>query len=162
MPEMRASVPVWQRVPMVLVTAVMLWFVAGPPAIAIIHGQHVSIAPPSLIFVLVPLFLCYRLNGLSFRARGQELLIRNYFRTRRVPVAQIEGLDIGRASAGSMPTVRVLTSAAVVPIDVISVLKLTAPWPTAGHMARLEQHRRELVDWIAMAKTQADPGARTG
>ncbi len=159
-PEMRASVPLWQRVPVFLMTAGLLWVMAGPTVKAIMHGQHVSITPPSVFFVLFTVVLCYRLTGLSYRARGQEFLIRNYFRTRHVRVAQIQGLDIGRASGGSQLTVRVLTSAGAVPIDVISVLRFTVPWPTAGHITSLEQHRRELADWIAMAKTQADPSRR--
>jgi hypothetical protein len=158
MAEMRASVPFWQRVPVFAMTAWLLWFVAGPPVKAILGGRHVSVSPPSISFGLVAVFLCYRLTGVSFRAQGQELLIRNYFRTRRVLVAQIEGLDIGRASAGSLPTVRVLTGTAAVPIDVISVLRFAGPWPTAAHMARLEHRRRELAGWILMARTQADPG----
>lgn len=162
MPEMRASVPFWQRVPVFLMTAWLLWVMAGPVVKAIMHGQHVSITPPSVFLALFAVVLCYRLTGVSYRARGQELLIRNYLRTRHVPVALIEGLDIGRASGGSLPTVRVLTGAGAVPIDVISVLRFTGPWPTASHMARLEQHRRELAGWIAMAKTQADPGRRSG
>jgi hypothetical protein len=162
MPEMRASVPLWQRVPAFLITAWLLWMMTGPSVRAIMHGRHVSVAPPGVLFVLFTVVFCYRLTGLSYRARGQELLIRNYFRTRHVPVSQIEGLDIGRASGGSLPTVRILTGTGPVPIDVISVLKYTVPWPTAGHMARLDQHRSVLAEWIALAKTQADPGGRTG
>jgi hypothetical protein len=150
--------PFWQRVPAFLGTAVLLWIVAGPVVKAIMHGQHVSITPLPVFFVLFTVVLCYRLTGVSYRARGQELVIRNYFRTRHVPVSQVEGVDIGRASGGSLRTVRVLTSAGAVPIDVISVLQFTVPWPTAGHLARLEQHRDELGGWIARAKTQAGAG----
>lgn len=154
--------PFWQRVPAFLGTAVLLWIVAGPAVKAIMGGQHVSITPLPVFFVLFTVVLCYRLTGVSYRARGQELVIRNYFRTRHVPVTQIEGLDIGRASGGSLRTVRVLTGAGAVPIDVISVLQFTVPWPTAGHLARLEQHRHELSGWIAAAKAQSDPGTRAG
>jgi hypothetical protein len=162
MSEMRANVPFWQWVPVLVITAFLLWAMAGPVVKAIMHGQHVSISPPSVFLALFALVLCYRLTGLSYRARGQELLIRNYFRTRHVPLAQIEGLDIGRASGGSLPTVRVLTGSGAVPIDVISVLRFTGPWPTADHMASLERYRRELADWIAMAKAQTDPDRRPG
>lgn len=162
MPEMRASVPFWQRVPVFLMTAWMVWVMAGPAVKAITHGQHVTITPWPVFFVLFVVVLCWRLTGVSYRARGHELLIRNYFRTRHVPVAQIEGLDIGRASGGSLPTVRVLTGAGAVPIDVISVQGSTVLWRRAAQMARLEQIRRELADWIIMAKTQADQGGRAG
>ena len=162
MPEMRVRVPFWQRVPVFLVTAWLIWLMARSVVRAIMRGQHVSVSPPIVLFALFAVVLCCRLTGVSYRARGQELLIRNYFRTKRVPVAQIKGLDIGRASGGSLPTVRVLTSATVVPIDVISVRRYTWPWPTARYIARLEQDRRELADWIAMAKVQADPGPRAG
>jgi len=154
-------VPLWQRVPLFLLTAGFLGFVAASLGKAIMHGQHVSIVPLA-VFVLFPVLLCHRLTGLSYRIGGQEMVIRNYFRTRHVPVSQIEGLDIGRASAGSALTVRVLTDGGPVPIDVISVLRPAVPWPAARHMARLEQQRRALADWIALANSQADPGTRTG
>lgn len=156
MPEMRVSLPLWQRVPAFLVIAWWLWRVAGPGVKAIMHGQHVSAASPAVFFVLFGVVLYYRFSGLSYRARGQELVIRNCFRTRHVPVSQIEGLDIGPVSVGRLPTVRVLTGTGPVPIDVISFLEYATPWLTAGQMARLEQHLNVLADWIARAKTQAE------
>src|ERR1039458_9966089 len=44
-------------------------------------------------------------------------------RTRRVPISGVVGLDLGRASAGDVRTVQVLTNGGTVPIDVLGITR---------------------------------------
>ena len=128
-------------------------FVAVAFVLAIAHGDDVSGAPPAIAMAAVAGFIGYRLARLSFRASGQELVIRNYFRTRRVPVGQVTGLDLGRASSGSLRTVRVLTTAGIIPIDVMGVPRSLSRHRNARYQGELTGRRAELAGWLAMAQS---------
>jgi hypothetical protein len=103
----------------------------------------------------------YRLATLSCRSRGTEMVIHNYWRTRRVAICQIAGLDIGRASAGNLWTVRVLTNAKPIAIDVLGITSGILGRRPAGAMDRLDRRRRELADWLNHAEliTGAERGS---
>jgi hypothetical protein len=80
-------------------------------------------------------------------------VIHNCWRTRRVPIAQVEGFDLGKATAGSLWTVRVLTSRAIIPIDVIGVSRFFGR-VAARNMEKLERQQRDLASWVAAAKSR--------
>jgi hypothetical protein len=102
----------------------------------------------------------YRVAWLSFRRSADGLVIRNYFYTRRVPISQVVGFEVGARS------IRVLTRERAIPIDVYT---FRAPWILLSSPARLNQVARELSAWaedarktparvVAEPATPADPG----
>jgi hypothetical protein len=102
----------------------------------------------------------YRVAWLSFRRSADGLVIRNYFYTRRVPISQVVGFEVGARS------VRVLTPERAIPIDVYT---FRAPWILLSSPARLNQVAGELSAWaedarktpaqvVAEPASPADPG----
>lgn len=102
----------------------------------------------------------YRVAWLSFRGSADGLVIRNYFYTRRVPISQIVGFEVGARS------VRVLTAERAIPIDIYI---FRAPWILLSSPAKLSQVADELAAWaedarktpaqaVAESASPADPG----
>jgi hypothetical protein len=54
---------------------------------------------------------------------------------------RIHGFDLGMASAGNQPTVRILTSNGTIPIDVLGVTSTVAGRTTAAGMDRARPKR---------------------
>jgi hypothetical protein len=149
MREFHVSQPLGARIIAVVGCGGFVVFVFTSLGVAIARHQDVSGAPIAIGMAVFAGVLGYRLTGLSCRARGPELVIHNYWRTQRVAVTQIDGLDIGRASAGSLLTVRVLTNGKTIPIDVMGVT-----YGFLGHKRgvvndRLERRRQELATWLS-------------
>ncbi len=92
----------------------------------------------------------YRVAWLSFRGGADGLVIRNYFCTRRVPISQVVGFDVGPLSARGhrARTVRVVTRERTIPIDVYA---LRTPWMLLPSTARLTQIAAELTAWAELA-----------
>jgi hypothetical protein len=102
----------------------------------------------------------YRVAWLSFRGSADGLVIRNYFSTRRVPISQVAGFEVGARS------VRVLTPERAIPIDVYA---FRAPWIMLSSPVRLNHFADELSAWAQDARkslaqavpepaSPADPG----
>ena len=128
-------------------------YVAFGLAWALAHGEDIGGGSAAIVMAAAAGALGYRLATLSLRADGQKLVIHNCWRTRRVPIAQVEGFDLGKATAGSLWTVRVLTSRAIIPIDVIGVSRFFGR-VAARNMEKLERQQRDLASWVAAAKSR--------
>jgi hypothetical protein len=130
--------------------AFALWN-AGALALALSRHQAVSDAPIAIgMTVLAGAFL-YRLATLSFHARDQELVVHNYWRTRHVPIGQVESIDIGRPTGRSLWTVRILANGRIIPIEVLGSRPGILGGRNPGDMGDLERRRAELADWLATA-----------
>jgi hypothetical protein len=149
--ELEVGQPLAARiVALALPGAFVLW-TARVLALALLHHQDVSGAPAAIGMAVFAGALGYRLATLSLRARGQELVIHNYWRTRHVPISQIEGIDIGRATGGSLWTVRILANGSIIPIDVLGSRRSFLGGKNPGAVKELECRRTELADWLATA-----------
>jgi hypothetical protein len=104
--------------------------------------------------------LGHRLATLSYRTCGQEIVIHNYFRTRRVLIAEIEGLDIGKASAGNLLTVRILTRGIAIPIDVVGITPGIFGRKTARATEQLDRRRQELANWLTSTPALSSASSR--
>jgi hypothetical protein len=113
------SLPLWAR------TACALFCGGVSAALVTVNAQDYASgrAPAGVYLLVIPMVLilmtwAYRLIRLSFRADAAGLVIRNVFCTRRVPVTQITGFDIGTRFVLAPNTVRVITRSGTFPIDV--------------------------------------------
>ena len=97
--------------------------------------------------VLLAAACVYRIAWLSFRGSADGLVIRNCFYTRRFPIAQVVGFDVGPSSVPGLRirTVRVVTSERVIPIDVYG---LRVPFSATG----LTRTADELAAWTQVAR----------
>ena len=118
-------------------------------AVALARGADISGAPFGIGMAVVAGTLGYRLATLSFRARGEELVIHNYWRTRHIPISRVHGLDLGKATAGNLRTVRIQTMGGAVPIDVLGISRRASGRRVEGLNRQLE----ELAEWIAAARS---------
>jgi hypothetical protein len=149
MREFHVSQPLGTRIIAVVACGGFVVFAFTSLAVAIAHHQDVSGAPIAIGMAVFAGALGYRLASLSCRAQGSELVIHNYWRTQRVALAQIDGLDIGRASAGNLLTVRVLTNGKTIPIDVMGITRGFLGRKRGVVMDRLERRRQELATWLS-------------
>jgi hypothetical protein len=110
--------------------------------------------------VLLAAACVYRIAWLSVRGSADGLVIRNCFSTRRVPISQVVGFDVGRCGVRGfgIRTVLVVTPERAIPIDVYA---LRVP----SSAARLTQAAAELTAWadearksLAQTAGPADPG----
>jgi hypothetical protein len=147
--ELNVSQPLVTRIIAVVACGGFVVFVLTSLAVAIARHQNVSAAPIPIGFALFAGALGYRLASLSCRSRGPELVIHNYWRTQRIAVTQIDGLDIGRASAGNLLTVRVVTNGKAIPIDVMGITIGFLGRTRGVAMDRLERRRQELASWLS-------------
>jgi hypothetical protein len=111
--------------------------------------------------VLLAAACVYRVAWLSFRAAGDGLVIRNYFYTRRLPISEVVGFDIGPYSTRGqgIRTVRVVTPERAIPIDVYA---LRVPWIMMPSTAKMRRVADELTAWAedarrSLAQTAAEP-----
>jgi hypothetical protein len=111
--------------------------------------------------ILVLAACVYRAAWLSFRGAADGLVIRNYFYTRRIPISQIIGFDVGPGSVRrhGARSVRVLTPERAIPIDVYA---FRAPWIALSSHTKLDQVADELTAWAkdarnSPAQTAAEP-----
>jgi hypothetical protein len=105
--------------------------------------------------VLLAAAAVYRVGWLSLRGSADGLVIRNYFATRRIPIAQVVAFDVGPSSGGGcgVRTVRVVTSARAIPIDVYT---LRFPWIRVATAARLNRTAAELTAWAREVQSGQD------
>jgi hypothetical protein len=157
--EIKVRPPLAARIFTVLFSGSFVLYVIVGLVSALIQGEDISGGSMAIVMAVGAGTLGYRLAALSCRASGQELLIHNYWRTRRVPISQIEGLDLGQATAGNLKTVRVLARGRTIPIDVLGVQRGITRGRTARGLEMLEHRRQELADWLAAARS---PGEMTG
>ncbi len=110
--------------------------------------------------VLLVAACVYRIAWLSFRGSADGLVIRNCFYTRRVPISEVAGFDVGPYGARGfgIRTVRVVTPERAIPID-LYLLRV----PSSA--ARLARAAAELTAWADEARESlsqtagpADPG----
>jgi hypothetical protein len=99
--------------------------------------------------VLLVAACVYRAAWLSFGGSADGLVIRNYFYTRRVPISQVVGFDIGPygARGRGVRTVRVVTPEWAIPLDVYA---LRMPWMASA--ARLTRVADDLTAWAENAR----------
>lgn len=104
-----------------------------------------------LVFMLVfGVTLCWRMGGLSAVGEGDTLVIRNIYRTRRVPAADITGLRTGTAPMQPFGrTVYVVTDADAIALDACSM------W---SFRKRSERHRQILETWLQGHRGGAEAG----
>lgn len=152
MRDVEVRQPLLTRLVVVALLGGFVVYVAVGLVWAMVHGEDTSGAPPAIIMAAFAGFLGYRLAALSLCARGQVLVVRNYWRTRHVALSQVQGLDIGRASAGRLRTVRIITSAGAIPIDILGVTGGMFPGQAVRRNEILERRRQELTDWIGTAR----------
>jgi len=107
-------------------------------------GEYATVIPLVLILALV----AYRLVRLSFRADASGLEMRDFFRTRRIPLAQIIGFDVGRRFVTSRNSVRVITPAGVFPIGAYGFWSLEQFF-----VEDLDQIATELNDWLQATRS---------
>jgi hypothetical protein len=112
-----------------------------------VRGADLGGAPIAAGMVVFAAFIAYRNAGMSLRSSDQELVVRNYWRTHHVPVSAIEGFDLGRTSARNWRTVRILTAAGPIPVDVLGVPRGGRGRRAAAAADELERRRQELADW---------------
>jgi len=107
-------------------------------------------ASPVAVFLLVMLAfgagLCYRLFRMSVELRPGELLVRNYFRTIRVQVDNIEGFRVGSTAAQPLSkSIHVLLGGdQLIPLDVTS-----RPYLFGRGADLLDRRLAELKAWHA-------------
>jgi hypothetical protein len=108
--------------------------------------------------VLLVAACVYRVAWLSFRGSADGLVIRNCFYTRRVPISQVVGFDIGPygTRGHGIRTVRVVTPERAIPIDVYA---LRVPWILPASAARLNQAADNLTAWTEQARQSLAPTA---
>lgn len=158
MRELVVRPPLAARIFVVLFTGGFVLCVTIVLVLAIARHQDVSGAPIGIGMALFAGLLGYRLAILSVRAHGPEIIIHDYWRTRRIPISQVEGLDIGRATAGSLRTVRILVRGTAIPVDALGVTRGILGRNASDAIDQLERRRQELADWLA----QATISGRTG
>lgn len=110
-----------------------------------------AVLEPSVIRVLQSLFLiaflvvmAYRGGGVALTATGDEVVIRNFWKTHTVAAAGIRGLDFGRPSTGRGVAVRAVTAAGTIPIDVLS----RGVHVPRGTRERFDRRMLALADWL--------------
>lgn len=98
-------------------------------------GNIVTLA----VFAAIVATLGYRQFGLAVIVRGDELVVRNYWTTHRIPSDHIRGFDRGRPSMGAGKTILVDTGMSSVPLDALvvyrqreSTLALLSDWANLG------------------------------
>jgi hypothetical protein len=156
-PDLVVRPPLAARIIAVLFTGGFVCAVAISFALGVARHQDVSGAPAAIGMALFAGTLGYRLAALSYRTRGQEIVIHNYFRTRRVHIAEIEGLDIGIATTRSLLTVRILTRCRAIPVDVLGVMPGIFDRNAVAARGRLERRRQDLDNWLTSAMTDYGP-----
>jgi hypothetical protein len=110
----------------------------------------------------------YRVAWLSFRGSADGLVIRNYFYTRRIPISDVVGFEVGGHSGRSYGarSVRVITAERMIPIDVYA---FRGPRILLSSPASLNRVADELSAWAEDARraqaravpepaSPADPG----
>ena len=98
--------------------------------------------------------LCHRLFRLAVIADGDELVVRNYWRTLRIPRRQIRGFGIGRPSFGGgrrRSTITVETPAGPIPLDVFTYFPSSATGRFQSKQTRLrrEPALNALLAWTS-------------
>jgi hypothetical protein len=130
----------------------MAWpvlFVAGLIVPVMFSGPAGDDFGPA-IPVLLAAACVYRVAWLSFRGSADGLVIRNFLYTRRVPISQVVGFDVGpyRAGGNGVRAVRVVTPERAIPIDVYA---LRAPWIVLSP-TKLKRVAGELTAWAKDAR----------
>jgi hypothetical protein len=112
---------------------------------------HLTLGLVVAITVSVGLVFCvYRMITLSFRASGQDLVLHNWWRTRRVPVSEIRGISIG-TQKGGRTTVLVHTGQEQLPIQILTLQGgQSRPTKTLA-LEKLMQQRDEIELWLVEA-----------
>jgi hypothetical protein len=101
---------------------------------------------PTAAFVLILMAYAWRATTLSFRADGAGLVIHNMFRTRRVPVSQVVGFDVGSRSFRSPGVwVRVVTASGTYPIAAFGRRSILFP----GYLLEIAD---DLQSWLENAR----------
>jgi hypothetical protein len=133
----------------------VLWCSGVSAALVVVNTQdYASGRASAVVFVPVAamvtlLMTCaYRIARMSFRADASGLVIRNFLSTRRVPLAQITGFDVGARFLLSIYFVRVITPAKAFPIGVY--LRRTTLF-----LDGICDIADDLEDWLEAARTSA-------
>jgi hypothetical protein len=100
---------------------------------------------PTILSVLILMTFAYRVVRLSFRADAAGVAIRNIFRTRHIPLAQITGFDVRARFVLRTFTVRVITRSGTFPIGVY----MRRSGLLFDHLCDIAD---ELDDWLAEAQ----------
>jgi hypothetical protein len=100
-------------------TGISAWVVAANTADYASGRAGADAYVPVAATVLILMGIASRAVRLSFRADETGLLIRNVFRTHRVPLAQVTGFEIGSRFVIGPNRLRVITEAGIVPIGAI-------------------------------------------
>jgi hypothetical protein len=115
--------------------------------------------------VLLAAACVYRVAWLSLRGSADGLVVRNCFYTRRVPISEVVGFDVGHCTGRGFGfrTVRVVTPERAIPIDAYA---LRMPWIRARSRAGLNQAADNLTAWAEearenLAQTAAEPAGQT-
>jgi hypothetical protein len=119
--------------------------VAGFAALAASQGSPFVVIP--ILMLVVGVTIGVRLWRLGVIARGDEFLVSNYFQTRHLTRAEIEGFRVG-TSHHSMPFGRtiyvLLRDESVLPLDVT-----TRPFVTKRQRARFDAQLNTLRRWVS-------------
>jgi hypothetical protein len=122
----------------------VLWIAAaiGSSISAAARGSW-AIVPIVLCFVAVGCAHGWRMIGVSVEAGADILVVRNYFRTRRIPRQSIEGFRVGTTAMGPKTV--------VVLVDDGTVLSTEAPMllgKNFGRKERLDDVLAQLRGWL--------------
>jgi hypothetical protein len=145
-PELEVRQPLAVRIVFLAIPAVLVLSAARALMLPVLHHQDVSGALAAIGVAALAVTLGYRNAALSFRASGQELVVHNYRRTRHVQIGQVEGLDIGRTTGGSLLTVRILANGSIIPIDVLGSRQGILGGRNPAAVKERERRRAELAD----------------
>ena len=100
-----------------------------------------------LIFVAFGGALGLRMLGIAAIARGDELLVRNAYRTHRLPRSEVEAFSTGHGPMAAFKrTIYVILANETIGLDVGLTLFSLLDGPGA-----LEERRQELEGWLADA-----------
>lgn len=120
---------------------VSVWVVAANTADYASGRAGAGVFVPVTAVVLILVGLAWRFVGQYFRADGDGLVVRNIFRTYRVPVAQVIGFEIGSRFVIGKNRTRVTTASGIITIGAFG------PRPNFLH-GDLIAFADELDDWL--------------
>ena len=166
-PSISVRVPLAIRVYIAVFAGGFIVFVIVTLINAIRHHAAVGAAPIAVAMAAFAGCLAYRLAGMAVYSAGQELVIRNFYRTWHVFARDIHGFDLGKESMGKNRTIRVLTSREAIPIDMLGavlsfdIMRATRPlfsrreYRERIDRERLDPYLRALTDWRDASKIDA-------
>ena len=138
----------WFAVGMVAaVIVVLLVMLSG----VVVHLQHSAVVVAILLALWVS-YYGYRVFTLSLQARGQELVVRNRFSTRRVRVSEVRGVSVVQGSRAGQQLLVLDTARGAIPVHITVVPGSLSPPASQLARERLERRRSDIERWLAGAR----------